>query len=113
MVLFAGYDYSTLVIMKWLFFAFILLFALVVFLLSGVSRDKKVKQLQRYKQIILGMSERQMLNIMGEGYNKSMLKDGVTQYIWHVEGQNNSGQRVTITCRNGSVEEVIPENVQI
>ncbi len=119
-----GFNDTSFVIMEYIIYALLVIsVGLGIYFIA--RRLNKVKQLQRYRQINLGMSERQMLNIMGDGYNKSLLKDGVTQYIWHLAGQssgyvyngfvsvqNDSGQKVIITCKNGMVEEVIPINVR-
>ncbi len=97
-------------------------FAVFIPYLNKLKRKRE--QLRRYTHICLGMSEDEMLRIMGAGYNRSLLKDGSTRYEWRINGSsygtvndgfiamsNSAEQKVDITCRDGSVEEVIPYNV--
>jgi hypothetical protein len=106
-----------------------LMFATVIFsfVICGLaiksSREAK-EQLRRYTEIQLGMSEDIMLHIMGDGYNRSLLKNGRIKYEWRinatstgysykgVSSRSYSGvQKVTIYVKNGAVEEVKPYNV--
>lgn len=86
--------------------------------------NKKLEQLQRYWDIEIGMSEAEMLNIMGGGYNRSLLKNNRIKYEWRINasGYNSSYKgfsarsysgvkKVTIYTKNGLVEEVKPYNV--
>ena len=77
---------------------------------------------------MLGMSEDEMLEIMGDNYNRSLLRDGITMYEWIYSsggvvgsaymsngigfggGTKINGSKVDIVCRNGVVEEVRPYN---
>jgi len=79
------------------------------------------EQLKRYESITIGMSEEEMLKIMGEGYNKSSLKNNRFKYEWRINAssaKNGMGGRVysgvrkvDIYTKDGVVEEVKPYNV--
>ena len=65
--------------------------------------------------IEIGMTEAEMLDIMGTGYTISKLKNNRTKYEWRIKassyGQNGfrtySGvQKATIYCKDGIVEEI-------
>ena len=104
-------------------FAFIiLLFAMI--LLSIINSIRKKEQLRRYQNINTGMSEAEMLSIMGNGYNKSLLENNRTKYEWRINATSKgysyrgfssrsySGvHKVTIMVKDGVVEEVRPYNV--
>lgn len=85
---------------------------------------KKVEQLQRYWDVEIGMTEDEMLDIMGDGYNRSLLKNNRVKYEWRINatsyGSSYKGfssrsysgvKKVTIYTKNGLVEEVKPYNV--
>ena len=78
------------------------------------------KQLKRYRNIKIGMSEREMLNIMGKGYNKSSLKGNRFKYEWRINGTSvgrngvrsyTGVRKVDIYVKDGEVEEIRPYNV--
>ena len=86
--------------------------------------NKKLKQLQRYWDVEIGMSENNMLDIMGDGYNRSLLKNNRIKYEWRINaksyGTSYKGvstrtyygvKKVTIYTKDGFVEEVTPYNV--
>lgn len=86
--------------------------------------NKKLKQLQRYWDVKIGMPEDEMLAIMGSGFNRSLLKNNRVKYEWRINassyGSSYKGfsarsysgvKKVTIYTRNGLVEEVKPYNV--
>lgn len=88
------------------------------------TNTKKQKQLRRYWDINIGMSEQTMLSIMGSGYNRSLLKNGRVKYEWRINassyGTSYKGisartytgvKKVTIYTKAGYVEEVKPYNV--
>ena len=85
---------------------------------------KQLEQLQRYWNVEIGMPEEEMLDIMGEGYNRSFLKNNRVKYEWRINatsvGSSYKGtsfrsysgvKKVTIYTKNGFVEEVKPYNV--
>lgn len=89
-----------------------------------IARDRKVKKLKKYLDITIGMSEAEMLTIMGEDYSRSILKNNRMKYEWRVNavsyGSSYKGssirsysgvQKVTIYTKNGIVEEIKPFNV--
>lgn len=61
----------------------IILIIALVWLALRVSRQK-TKQLQRYWDIKIGMPEQEMLNIMGSGYSRSLLKNNRIKYEWRI-----------------------------
>ena len=92
--------------------------------LASVGQKKRLEQLQRYWDVNIGMSESKMLQIMGEGYNRSLLKNNRIKYEWRINAssygssykaistRSYSGvKKVTIYVKNGLVEEVKPYNV--
>ena len=79
-----------------------------------------VPKLRNYEDIELGMSENEMLSIMGGYYNKSLLKNGRIKYEWRIGSSSYSHgnvrfysgvHKVSIYVKNGVVEEVRPYNV--
>lgn len=88
------------------------------------ARKKAEEQLHKYLDIKIGMSEEEMLDIMGKGYNKSLLKNNRIKYEWRINATSYSSsfkgisvrsysgvKKVTIYTKNGFVEEVKPHNV--
>lgn len=85
---------------------------------------KHYEQRDNYKQISLNMPEEDMLKIMGNRYNRSLLKNGRTKYEWRYSNGTSYGtyykgmsfrsysgvSKVDIYCKNGVVEEVRPYN---
>lgn len=99
----------------------ILLIAITLSIYVGI---KKTRQLQKYWDVEIGMSEDEMLSIMGKGYNRSLLKNNRVKYEWRINassyGTSYKGvssrtytgvKKVTIYTKNGYVEEVKPYNV--
>ena len=89
----------------------------------GKSRQR-LEQLQRYWDVQIGMPEYIMLDIMGDGYNRSLLKNNRVKYEWRINassyGSSYKGistrsysgvKKVTIYCKDGYVEEIKPYNV--
>lgn len=96
----------------------------VIFVIAFSIGNKKLEQLQRYWDVKIGMDEDEMLNIMGDGYNRSLLKNNRVKYEWRINatsyGSSYKGfstrsysgvKKVTIYTKNGLVEEVKPYNV--
>lgn len=116
--------------MEDIFFWFWFIMIICVLVAMGLGfrvaykRDKAREQLDRYWDVQIGMSEIMMLNIMGEGYDRSLLKNGRVKYEWRINAssygtyykgfstRNYTGVRkVTIYTKDGFVEEVKPYNV--
>jgi len=85
------------------------------------SKISKEFQLKRYTRITLGMSENQMLQIMGGNYNCSLLAGNKKKYEWRINASSRgySGYReysgvskVAIYTKDDSVIEVKPYNVK-
>lgn len=103
------------------------IFAVVVFgvvFISVAKKNKQLEQLQRYWDVEIGMTEEEMLDIMGEDFNRSLLKNNRVKYEWRINATSRgtsykgisyreySGvKKVTIYLRNGIVVEVRPYNV--
>lgn len=97
----------------------------MVLVFAAVSMSwKRVEKLRRYWDVQIGMLEHQMLDIMGGGYSRSLLKNNRTKYEWRINGSSYGSsykgmsvrtytgvKKVTIYTRDGYVEEVKPYNV--
>lgn len=86
--------------------------------------DEEIEQLQRYWDVEIGMTEDEMLDIMGDGFNRSLLKNNRKKYEWRINARSygtsykgvstrtySGVKKVTIYTKNGFVEEVKPYNV--
>ena len=109
-----------------LLFLFPLLF-IIIFIIGIVGviiQKRQMNQLKQYWNVRIGMTEYEMLSIMGEGYNRSLLKNNRTKYEWRINGTSYSSyyrgisvrsysgvKKVAIYTRDGYVEEVKPYNV--
>lgn len=104
----------------------VIMIAVLVVILAIVFsiRNKKIEQLQRYWDVEIGMTEDEMLDIMGNGYTRSLLKNNRVKYEWRINASSYSSsykgfstrsysgvKKVTIYTKNGIVEEVKPYNV--
>ena len=94
---------------------------IVLFAMALIIPIYQRDQLKRYESVSIGMSEAEMLQIMGGGYNKSSLKNNRNKYEWRINatsyGKNGfraySGVRkVDIYTKDGRVEEIRPYNVR-
>ena len=107
-----------------LFMVALFIFSVVIVIWGIAKSVAQREQLRRYEDIQLGMSESEMLSIMGGGYNKSLLKNNRIKYEWRINATSSgysykgmssrsySGvKKVTIYTKNGVVEEVKPFNV--
>ena len=104
------------------YFIFVLLLAAIIIIPKQVI---KARRRNRIDQIQLGMSESEMLKIMGRSYNKSLLKNNRVKYEWRYSNGGSTGSsyrgistrkysgvgKVDIYCKNGYVEEVRPHNI--
>ena len=110
-------DYILIMIVAFVFVG-------VVFIFAYGMQQQKLEQLQRYWDVEIGMPEELMLEIMGDGYNRSLLKNNRVKYEWRINassvGSSYKGistrsysgvKKVTIYTKNGIVEEVKPYNV--
>ena len=110
-----------------------ILYVTLIILVTGIlglclglslAKNEELEQLQRYWDVTIGMSEKEMLSIMGEGYNRSLLKNNRVKYEWRINassvGSSYNGtsfrsysgvKKVTIYTKDGYVEEVRPYNV--
>lgn len=100
----------------------IIIFAIMIFLVifAVYYSIEKQKQLEKYRDIRIGMPVDKMLQIMGNGYNVSSLKNNRQKYEWRINsssyGYKNarfySGvKKVDIFVKDGVVEEIRPYNV--
>lgn len=97
-----------------------MLIGIVVILIVIFISTPLTPKLRNYKDVKLGMSEGEMLSIMGEHYNKSLLKNDRIKYEWRIGSTSHSVcgvrfysgvRKVSIYVKNGVVEEVRPYNV--
>lgn len=107
---------TNLIVCGTIFLGFILLS-----ITRTTSKISKEFQLKRYTRITLGMSENQMLQIMGGNYNCSLLSGNKKKFEWRINASSRgySGYReysgvskVAIYTKNDSVIEVKPYNVK-
>ena len=105
----------------------IMIFFIILLSILAVAvylRENRLAHLENYWDVELGMPEDEMLEIMGDGYNRSLLKNGRIKYEWRIEatsyGSSSHGfstrtysgvKKVTIYTKDGIVEEVKPYNV--
>ena len=109
----------------WIFLIGALIIVVVYAFIAALNTGKKrIEQLQKYWDVKIGMTESEMLNLMGEGYNRSLLKNNRIKYEWRINassyGSSYKGissryysgvKKVDIYVKNGIVEEVKPYNV--
>ena len=97
------------------------IFNVVEIIAHQLKRDKAIDNLYNYEDVQIGMDEKEMLEIMGNDFNKSSLKNGRYKYEWRVSAvsENTFGgkreysgvKKVAIYVKNGVVEEIKPYNV--
>lgn len=71
----------------------ILLVVLAVCIIALFLMPDKLKRMKKYTDVYIGMSESDMLEIIGGGYAKSSLKNGVTKYEWRINGSSHTTSR--------------------
>ena len=99
--------------------------AILLASIPSIIRRNRIKRLRRYWDVRTGMSEDEMLSIMGPGYDRSILKNNRVKYEWRVtavsHGSSSHGfssrvysgvKKVAIYTTNGIVEEIKPYNVE-
>lgn len=99
---------------------FYMLFMILIVIFIAIWRARFKKNMRRYEKIGLGMSEAEVLKIMGNKYNKSLLKNNRTKYEWRYSNGMSSSykgarfysgvSKVDIYFKDGIVEEVKPFN---
>ena len=89
----------------------------------GMIKNQKTDRLRGYQDVVEGMSEQDMLSVMGGGYSISVLNGNTVKYEWRINGSTNTSgvlfkgavyahteqteaQRVIIYVRNGAVTEI-------
>lgn len=99
--------------------------AILMMVAIGIGKARQTSQRDKVESITLGMPEDEMLSIMGNDYNRSLLKNNRVKYEWRYSNGSSTGyynrgysarqyhgvRKVTIYCKNGVVEEVKPYNV--
>lgn len=98
---------------------YVFLMAFIMFWIFGSSAANK-KKMRRYENVCIGMSEEEMLGIMGKGYNKSSLKNNRFKYEWRYSNGISTSyhgvraysgvSKVDIYISDGVVEEIRPYN---
>ena len=104
----------------------IILFFKIIFGVIKVIVDKKerndaIENLYNYESVVIGMPLEEMLDIMGDDYNLSSLKNNRQKYEWRVNSiskpkygnsiEYSGVKKVVIYVKNGVVEEIRPYNV--
>lgn len=112
----------------------ILLVVLAVCIIALFLMPDKLKRMKKYTDVYIGMSESNMLEIIGGGYAKSSLKNNVTKYEWRINGSSHTTSRpanrpvnyggvhiadtqysgvkkLDIYVKDGLVEEIRPYNI--
>lgn len=69
------------------------LIVLTLCIIASFFLPDKLKRMKKYTDIYIGMSESDMLEIIGGGYAKSSLKNGVTKYEWRINGSSYTTSR--------------------
>ncbi|WP_024865644.1 hypothetical protein [Butyrivibrio sp. FCS014] len=106
-------------------FMYLAIFLIVAAIILLAKYAVKAGRRNRVAKISLGMSENEMLKIMGRRYNKSLLKNDRVKYEWRYSNGGSTGSsyrgnsvrkyhgvsKVDIYCKNGCVEEVRPHNI--
>lgn len=112
-------DFTKMILM-----IFGVIIALYIIIAIFKSSEKK-QQKNNVESIELGMSEEEMLSIMGTNYNKSLLKNNRVKYEYRFSNGTSTGysyrgvssrtyhgvRKVAIYCKDGVVEEVRPYNL--
>ena len=109
----------------WIIIALLFGIIFLLFLMILVSASKRLRQLQRYWDVEIGMTEEEMLDIMGNGYSRSLLKNNRVKYEWRINatsyGSSYQGfstrsysgvKKVTIYIKDEVVEEVKEESAE-
>ena len=100
---------------------------LLVDVAAELSIIRKREKLRRYQKVEIGMSENEMLDIMGDGYNRSLLQNNRVKYEWRINASSTGYyyrfhfgvithsytgvRKVEIYVKDGCVEEIISDNV--
>ena len=87
--------------MKNIIILLVVFFAAIIVIAFAIGARKRA-QLKRYETIQIGMPESEMLDIMGKGYNRSLLKNNRTKYEWRINASStgySSGGVSTRTYR--------------
>ena len=100
--------------------AFYCFFCIMIFVMIMVEKARRKKKMRKYEQVSLGMTEAEMLKIMGKNYNKSSLKNNRFKYEWRYSNGVSASyhgiraysgvSKVDIYINNGVVEEIRPYN---
>ena len=89
-----------------------------------IVEKRSLGKLQKYWDVEIGMTDHEMLSIMGEGYSRGILKNNRVKYEWRINAKSYGSsfkgvsvrsytgvRKVTIYTRNGYVEEIKPYNI--
>lgn len=100
----------------------VILMAILVFFAFGLVIEKIIRKarLYRYEEIEIGMSEDEVIDLMGFHYSQSLLSRGRTKYEWKVNGSMflNNGifhfiptKSVEVYVKGGEVYKVLSHNM--
>lgn len=98
----------------------LLIFVVTLAAYCIVAMTNKSKQLKRYRDVTIGMSEEEMIEIMGDEDSLSSLKNNRKKYEWRINASSYSSHgfraysgvmKVDIYTKDGVVEEIRPFNI--
>lgn len=87
---------------------------------ARIDLKHKIRSMQNYEDVYVGMNEDNMLDTIGSGYDTSYLKDGRKKYEWRINSTSygykgyrvNSGiSKLTIYTKDDKVVEIKPYNI--
>ena len=105
-------------------FIVLFVFCVLLFILAMIPFIIRLNQMKRYRKITIGMTENEMLNIMGGRPIKSSLKNNRFKYEWRINASSTTSgskgvytttysgvKKVDIYTKDGYVEEIKPYNI--
>ena len=91
----------------------------IIFIYGGANKNKSKPNINRYEEVHYGMTQQQVIEIMGSNYMRSLLADGRVEFLYKVAGYSvatytagmriggyERGKSVRVYFRNNSVIEV-------
>lgn len=83
---------------------------IVVLGIDWMIRDSRIKaynkKLRKYIKISIGMSEEEVVYLLGDRFKRSLLRDGSTLYTYGIYNKRALSRYLNIYFRDGRVEEV-------
>lgn len=85
---------------------FACIFDSILYSLNIKDEKKYYAYLSRYKELTLGMSESELVDIMGNNYSKSLLQGGFSVYRF-----GNENAYIDVSVKDSKIYEVRPTNI--